>query len=174
MWNDRTHASAGAICLPIPNPRKGRILFAPFEASSGDDARCSWCRAHARHRPGNALIDTEYQNTQHGSQGGQPSLNPVMGVSPWPLSLPPNSARANKSFHALHGDWAESVLGAETHGGNAASRGLEPVAQRTPAALKYGTCSTEISGGKRSRAGGECCHSGSSSCVSPRPGLSEA
>ena len=42
------------------------------------------------------------------------------GVSPWPPSLPPNSARANKSFHALHGDWAESVLGAETHGGNAA------------------------------------------------------
>ena len=91
------------------------------------------------------------------------------GVSPWPPSLPPNSARANKSFHALHGDWAESVLGAERRmAAMQPGRGLGPVAQHTPAALKYGTCSTEISGGKRSRAGGECCHSGSSSCVSPR------
>ena len=95
------------------------------------------------------MIDTELRNTQHGFQGGQPSLNPVMGCHPGP---PPNSARANKSFHALHGDWAESVLGAERRmAAMQPGRGLGPVAQRTPAALKYGTCSTEISGGNSGR-----------------------
>lgn len=95
------------------------------------------------------VIDTELRNTQHGFQGGQPSLNPVMGCHPGP---PPNSARANKSFHALHGDWAESVLGAERRmAAMQPGRGLGPVAQRTPAALKYGTCSTEISGGNSGR-----------------------
>ena len=130
LWNDRTHWSAGTICIPNPNPRKDRIFFAPFTVLSGDDARCSWRSVHARHRPGNTLITAELQNTQHGFRCGQPSPTPVMGVchpAP-PPSLPTPPAPTNHSapcmaradLGAKLSDWAGSVLGAKTHGGNAA------------------------------------------------------
>ena len=53
MWNDRRMGVLELFVYPSLT-LEGRILFAPFEVLSGDDARCSWRRAHARHRPGNA------------------------------------------------------------------------------------------------------------------------
>ena len=91
------------------------------------------------------------EHTRHGFQGGQPSLNPVMGCHPGPPpSLPTPPAPTNHSTPCMaigqKACSAQRRMAAMQPG-----RGLGPVAQRTPAALKYGTCSTEISGGNSGR-----------------------